>query len=101
LASKSVGAAEQGGVLGVTQSAASLARVVGPLISAALIASAVATIGANGQLYKMSNESLRNTFWTAGAIMLAAFFLTAYFTRVHAAEYSPATETTDTVGARS
>jgi MFS transporter, DHA1 family, tetracycline resistance protein len=97
LASKSVGAAEQGGVLGVTQAAASLARVVGPLISAALIASAVATIGANGQLYKMSDQSLRNTFWAAGAIMLAAFFLTAYFTRAHAAEYSPATETTDVI----
>jgi multidrug resistance protein len=97
LASKSVGPAEQGGVLGVTQSAASLARVVGPLISAALIASAVATIGANGQLYKMSNESLRNTFWAAGGIMLAAFLLTAYFTRAHAGEYSPSTETTDAI----
>src|ERR671920_1713136 len=45
LASKSAGAGEQGGVLGVTQSVASLARVVGPLVSAALIYSAVATTG--------------------------------------------------------
>ncbi len=48
LASKSVGRAEQGGVLGVTQSVASLARVVGPLISAALIYSAVESVGHDG-----------------------------------------------------
>ncbi len=49
LASKSAGAGEQGGVLGVTQSVASLARVVGPLLSAALIYSAVATAGYDGR----------------------------------------------------
>ncbi|MEA2174384.1 MAG: hypothetical protein QOD00_1976, partial [Blastocatellia bacterium] len=51
LASKSVGPAEQGGVLGVTQSAASLARVVGPTISSLLIYSAVATLGADGKTH--------------------------------------------------
>src|ERR671932_437086 len=41
LASKSVGAGEQGGVLGVVQSVASLARAVGPTLAAWLIYSAV------------------------------------------------------------
>src|SRR5438094_612151 len=40
LASKSAGPAEQGSVLGVTQSAASLARAVGPALAAVLIHSA-------------------------------------------------------------
>src|ERR687889_541291 len=55
LASKSAGAGEQGGVLGVTQSVASLARVVGPLVSAALIYSAVATMGEDKKPHNMSS----------------------------------------------
>src|ERR1044071_4782537 len=47
--SKRVGPAEQGSVLGVTQSVASLARAVGPLLAAALIASAVPHMGADRQ----------------------------------------------------
>ena len=63
LASKSVGSGEQGGTLGVTQSAASLARTVGPLIASALIYSATE----NWDFYQrakhhMSNGSLRATF---------------------------------------
>lgn len=88
LASKSVGRGEQGGVLGVTQSVASLARVVGPSISAALIVSAISTVGADGLAHRMSDQSLRLTFWTASAIMFLAFLLAVYFARVHAAEYS-------------
>jgi DHA1 family tetracycline resistance protein-like MFS transporter len=87
LASKSVGAGEQGGVLGVTQSVASLARTVGPVISSALIYSAVATYGMDHQLHNMSDHSLRLTFWTAAAIMFAAFTLSVYFTHQHAADY--------------
>jgi multidrug resistance protein len=87
LASKSVGRAEQGGVLGVTQSVASLARAVGPLIASALIYSAVATMGYDRQLHNMSDHSLRLTFWTAAAIMFMAFLLAVYFTYAHAAEY--------------
>ncbi len=87
LASKSVGRGEQGGVLGVTQSVASLARVVGPSISAALIVSAISTVGADGLAHRMSDQSLRLTFWTASAIMFLAFLLAVYFARVHAAEY--------------
>lgn len=82
LASKSVGAAEQGIVLGVMQSVASLARAVGPLLQAVLISSAVAHLGADGALHYMSDHSLFVTFWTGAAIMLLAFALAFYFSRI-------------------
>ena len=88
LASKSAGAAEQGSVLGVTQSVASLARVVGPSLAALLIHSAIAHMGADRNSHYMSDHSLFVTFWTAAAIMLVAFLAAVYFTRTHAAEYS-------------
>lgn len=88
LASKSVGAAEQGSVLGVTQSAASLARAVGPSLTAVLIHSAIAQSGADGQPHHMSDHSLFVTFWTGAGIMFLAFLLAVYFTRVYAADYS-------------
>jgi DHA1 family tetracycline resistance protein-like MFS transporter len=87
LASKSAGAGEQGGVLGVTQSVASLARVVGPLVSAALIYSAVATIGYDGKPHNMSDRSVALTFWAAAVVMFIAFLLAAYFARTYASEY--------------
>jgi len=87
LASKSVGAAQQGTVLGITQSAASLARAVGPTITAILIHSAVAHEGADHQPHFMSDHSLFVTFWTAAAIMFLAFLLAAYFTKAHAADF--------------
>jgi MFS transporter, DHA1 family, tetracycline resistance protein len=87
LASKSAGAGEQGGVLGVTQSVASLARVVGPLVSAALIYSAVANMGYDGKPHNMSDRSVALTFWAAAAVMFVAFLLAAYFARAYADEY--------------
>ncbi|MDT7689582.1 MAG: transporter, family, tetracycline resistance protein [Acidobacteriota bacterium] len=87
LASKSASAGEQGGVLGVTQSVASLARVVGPLISAALIYSAIATMGYDQKPHNMSDHSIAITFRAAAAIMFVAFILAIYFARTHAAEY--------------
>lgn len=87
LASKSVGPAEQGTVLGVTQSVASLARAVGPSLAAVLIASSVAHQGADGQIHFMSDYSLFVTFWTGAAIMFVAFLLATYFARAHAREY--------------
>jgi multidrug resistance protein len=75
LASKSVGPAEQGVVLGVTQSVASLARAVGPSLQAVLIYSSVAHIGADGIAHYMSDRSLFVTFWTAAAIMFVAFLM--------------------------
>lgn len=87
LASKSASAGEQGGVLGVTQSVASLARVVGPLISAALIYSATATIGYDGKPHNMSDHSVAANFWAAAAIMFVAFLFAVYFMRSRASEY--------------
>jgi DHA1 family tetracycline resistance protein-like MFS transporter len=79
LASKSVAASEQGTVLGVTQSVASLARAVGPSLAALLIASSVAHMGADGEPHYMSDHSLFVTFWTGAAIMFVAFVLALYF----------------------
>jgi len=82
LASKSVGAAQQGIVLGVTQSTASLARAVGPSLAALLISSSIAHLGADGLLHYMSDHSLFVTFWTGAAIMLLAFLLATYYSKI-------------------
>jgi multidrug resistance protein len=87
LASKSVGPAQQGTVLGVTQSVASLARAVGPTLAAVLINSSVAHQGADGEPHFMSDHSLFVTFWTGAAIMFVAFLVALYFLRVHARDY--------------
>ena len=79
LASKSVGAEQQGVVLGVTQSTASLARAVGPSVAALLISSSIAHLGADGLPHFMSDHSLFVTFWTGAAIMLLAFLLAFYY----------------------
>ena len=79
LASKSAGPAEQGVVLGVTQSTASLARAVGPSLTALLISSSIAHLGADGVPHYMSDQSLFVTFWTGSAIMLVASLLAFYF----------------------
>jgi multidrug resistance protein len=79
LASKSVDQNEQGTVLGVTQSVASLARAVGPSLAAILIASSVAHMGADGEPHYMSDHSLFVTFWTGAAIMFVAFALALFF----------------------
>ena len=84
LTSKSVGPEEQGTVLGVTQSVASLARAVGPSLAALLISSSVAHMGADGEPHYMSDHSLFVTFWTGAAIMFVAFLLAAYFARSYA-----------------
>jgi DHA1 family tetracycline resistance protein-like MFS transporter len=84
LASKSAGAGEQGGVLGVTQSVASLARAVGPTLSAWLIYSAIAYPGRDGKTHNLSDASMFHTFGAAAAIMFVAFLLAAYFARTHA-----------------
>src|SRR5947207_1801097 len=81
LASKSVGAAEQGVILGVTQSVASLARAVGPFVAAVLINSSIAHQGADGEPHYMSDHSLFVTFWTGAAIMFVAFCLAFYYNR--------------------
>jgi multidrug resistance protein len=96
LASKSVGAADQGSVLGVTQSVASLARAVGPTLAALLIHSAIAYRGGDGEPHFMSDHSLFVTFWTASAIMFVALLLAVYFARTRAADYTDASMVTAT-----
>lgn len=97
LASKSANESQQGVVLGVTQSVASLARALGPTIQAVLIYSAVATKGFDGALHNMSEHSIFTTFWTAAAIMLAAFLLAVYFARAHAPTFAERHTATATV----
>jgi DHA1 family tetracycline resistance protein-like MFS transporter len=84
LASKSAGAGEQGGVLGVTQSVASLARAVGPTLSAWLIYSAAVNWGRDGKQHNLSDASMLHTFGAAAGIMFVAFLLALYFARTHA-----------------
>jgi DHA1 family tetracycline resistance protein-like MFS transporter len=83
LGSKSATARNQGSVLGVMQSVASLARAVGPTLAAALIYSAVAHMGFDGHQMKMSDASILRSFWVAGAIQFAAFLLAIYFARAY------------------
>lgn len=88
LASKSASAGEQGTVLGVTQSVASLARAVGPSLAAILIHSTILHMGVDGALHNMSDRSLTITFWSASGIMFAALLLAIYFAKAHASAYS-------------
>jgi DHA1 family tetracycline resistance protein-like MFS transporter len=95
LASKSVGRGEQGGVLGITQSVASLSRTIGPLIASYLIYSAIPTPGYDQRMHEMSNHTLRVTFWAAAVIMFVAFLVAIYFARHYAAKHeigSPVSE---------
>jgi MFS family permease len=80
LASKSADETEQGGVMGVTQSAASLARAVGPVLGGLLIYSATAP-------RHLDDRSLRATFWAAAGIMFAALLVALYLKRAHASRY--------------
>ena len=88
LASKSAGASEQGSVLGVMQSVASLARAVGPTVAALLIYSAVAHIGYDLKPQNMSDASILRTFWTAAAVQFVAFVLAVYFARAYRGKYA-------------
>lgn len=88
LGSKSAGAAEQGSVLGVMQSVASLARAVGPTIAALVIYSAVAQPGYDLKPQNMSDASILRTFWSAAAIQFVAFLLAVYFARAYRGKYA-------------
>jgi MFS transporter, DHA1 family, tetracycline resistance protein len=88
LGSKSASAAEQGSILGVMQSVASLARAVGPTVAAVIIYSAVAHTGYDRQMQNMSDASILRTFWTAAAIQFVAFLLAVYFARAYRGLYA-------------
>jgi DHA1 family tetracycline resistance protein-like MFS transporter len=73
LASKSANDAEQGQALGILQSFASLARVIGPLLCGLLL---------NNQFNRVDDATIFRTFWTAAAIMLAALVVSLFLRRV-------------------
>ncbi len=70
LASKTADDYDQGRTLGIMQSGASLARVVGPVLGGLLL---------NNTLNRIDEHTLYRTFWTASAIMFAAFLVAVYF----------------------
>ena len=78
LASKHASEHEQGKALGVMQSAASLARAVGPLLAGYLLNN---SLGQSNSLAKIDDRLLQITFWTAAAILFVAFLLSFNFAR--------------------
>src|SRR6185369_12225055 len=90
LGSKSASDSQQGSVLGVMQSVASLARAVGPSIAAVIIYSAVAQVGYDHQPQNMSDASILRTFWTAAAIQFVALLLSIYFAQKYRGRYADA-----------
>ena len=72
LASKTADEHEQGAAMGILQSGASLARVIGPVSGGLLLNNAVNAI---------DDHTLLRTFWTASAIMFVAFLVAIYFAR--------------------
>lgn len=79
LASKEAHDEAQGKTLGILQSAASLARAIGPALSAFLLYSATAP-------ENIDDYTLFRTFWTAAAIMLLAVFTAIYFVKTEREE---------------
>jgi MFS transporter, DHA1 family, tetracycline resistance protein len=74
LASKTTDELQQGKSLGILQSAASLARVIGPLACGVLLNNAVG---------RVDDATIFRTFWTAAVIMFTAFLTAVYFGRVY------------------
>jgi DHA1 family tetracycline resistance protein-like MFS transporter len=72
LASKTVSEEDQGKSFGIMQSAASLGRVLGPLLCGVLL---------NNVVNQVDNYTIFRTFWTASAIMFVAFLIAAYYLR--------------------
>jgi MFS family permease len=70
LASKNASEFEQGKVLGVMQSAASLARAISPTLTGILL---------NNAVNKVDDFSLKRNFWTAAAIMLIAVLVAVFY----------------------
>lgn len=83
LASKEAHDEAQGKTLGILQSAASLARAIGPALSAFLLYSATAP----GNL---SDYTLYRTFWTAAAIMLVTVLISLYFVKTEKSQLATA-----------
>lgn len=72
LASKNAAAHEQGRVMGVMGSGASLARAIGPMIGGLLL---------NNSLNQVDRSTVFRTYWAASAIMFVALLVAVYFAR--------------------
>ena len=72
LASKTADEHEQGRTLGIMQSAASLARAIGPMIGGFLL---------NNTINAIDDFTLKRTFWMASGIMFVAFLVSIYFAK--------------------
>jgi len=72
LASKTVSEDEQGKSFGIMQSAASLGRVIGPLVCGVLL---------NNAAGEVDSHTLFRTFWTSAIIMVVALVLAVYYLR--------------------
>jgi MFS transporter, DHA1 family, tetracycline resistance protein len=83
LASKEAHEESQGKTLGILQSAASLARAIGPALSAFLLYSATAP-------QNIDDHTLYRTFWTASAIMIVTVLISVYFAKTERRELLPA-----------
>ncbi len=81
LASKCAHEGEQGRVLGVLQSGASLARAAGPALCGILL---------NNQFNELDDSTIQRTFLTAAAIMFCAFLVAVYFAVSQARRAVPA-----------
>ena len=66
LASKSLGPSAQGRVLGLMQSSASMARIIGPVLGGLLL---------NGDTGRLPEHYGRMAFWTAGVLVFLGFGL--------------------------
>ena len=73
LASKVASEREQGKAMGVMQSAASLARAIGPAIAGVLL---------NNAFGDIDDFTIFRTFWTAAALMVITFGVAIYFAQV-------------------
>lgn len=74
LASKVAHEDTRGRALGIMQSAASLARAVGPMLGGVLL---------NNAVDKIDDVTLTRTFWTASLIMSGAILVSFYLLRVY------------------
>jgi len=79
LASKEAPEESQGKTLGILQSSASLARAIGPALSAFLLYSATAP-------QNIDDHTLYRTFWTAAAIMVLTVVISLYFAKTERKE---------------
>lgn len=81
LASKEAPAESQGKTLGILQSAASLARAIGPALCAYLLNDITTPLN-------ISDYTLYRTFWTAAAIMVLTVLISLYFAKTERGQFA-------------